>query len=282
MNDLRTAAQQALEAMKRGVPTGKITLHAWDKAMSDLDAALAQQQQAEPTPGKVVAWGIFALSDGEWVLQNPVYLGDEFGKENAEFERSTYSGPQPLEVRPLCVAPLKSEPAQGQANPPGCDHCNHPLYAATKCRVCGRVTEPKEQSPRWEGDHNIESPNNACMHKSYCMSLKAEPAQEPVDVGLLEYRGNSVAFIHQKMTAYRAGIDAAWDAFRAKGLHPDGKTPLADMIAKYTAPPKLVPLTEEEIEAIAATNLGDYEDGKWFLLFARAIERALEEKNRGG
>ena len=24
----------------------------------------------------------------------------------------------------------------------GCDHCNHPLYAAIKCRVCGRVTEP--------------------------------------------------------------------------------------------------------------------------------------------
>ena len=24
--------------------------------------------------------------------------------------------------------------------PPGCDHCNHPLYAATRCRVCGRVT----------------------------------------------------------------------------------------------------------------------------------------------
>ena len=23
----------------------------------------------------------------------------------------------------------------------GCDHCNHPLYAATRCRVCGRVTE---------------------------------------------------------------------------------------------------------------------------------------------
>ena len=61
---------------------------------------------------------------------------------------------------------------------------------------------------------------------------------EPVDVGLLEYRGNSVAFIHQKMTAYRTGIDAAWDAFKAKGLHPDGKTSLADMIAKYTAPPQ--------------------------------------------
>jgi hypothetical protein len=22
----------------------------------------------------------------------------------------------------------------------GCDHCNQPLYAAIKCRVCGRVT----------------------------------------------------------------------------------------------------------------------------------------------
>ena len=31
-----------------------------------------------------------------------------------------------------------------QAKPQGCDHCNHPLYAATKCRVCGRVTEQAE------------------------------------------------------------------------------------------------------------------------------------------
>ena len=37
-------------------------------------------------------------------------------------------------------AALKAALAQQQANPPGCDHCNHPLYAATKCRVCGRVT----------------------------------------------------------------------------------------------------------------------------------------------
>ena len=27
----------------------------------------------------------------------------------------------------------------------GCDHCNHPLYAAVKCRVCGRVTEPAQE-----------------------------------------------------------------------------------------------------------------------------------------
>ena len=24
----------------------------------------------------------------------------------------------------------------------GCDHCNHPLHAGIKCRVCGRVTQP--------------------------------------------------------------------------------------------------------------------------------------------
>lgn len=27
----------------------------------------------------------------------------------------------------------------------GCDHCNQPLYAAIKCRVCGRVTEPVQE-----------------------------------------------------------------------------------------------------------------------------------------
>ena len=29
----------------------------------------------------------------------------------------------------------------------GCDHCNHPMYAAIKCRMCGRVTEPAEEPP---------------------------------------------------------------------------------------------------------------------------------------
>ena len=94
---------------------------------------------------------------------------------------------------------------------------------------------------------------------------------EPVDVGLLEYRGNSVAFIHQKMTAYRAGIDVAWDAFRAKGLHPDGKTSLADMIAKYTAPPQRKPLTEEEIyRATGHCGVSKYTA----VNITRAVERA--------
>ena len=42
------------------------------------------------------------------------------------------------------ISRLEAALAQQQANPPGCDHCNHPLYAATRCRVCGRVTEQAE------------------------------------------------------------------------------------------------------------------------------------------
>ena len=42
------------------------------------------------------------------------------------------------------ISRLEAALAQEQATPPGCDHCNHPLYAATKCRVCGRVTEQAE------------------------------------------------------------------------------------------------------------------------------------------
>ena len=42
------------------------------------------------------------------------------------------------------IKALRAALAQQQAEPPGCDHCNHPLYAATRCRVCGRVTEQAE------------------------------------------------------------------------------------------------------------------------------------------
>ena len=93
------------------------------------------------------------------------------------------------------------------------------------------------------------------------LAQQDEPVQEPVDVALLEYRGNSVAFIHQKMTAYRTGIDAAWDAFEAKGLHPDGKTSLADMIAKYTAPPQRKPQTIDEAMQQPRAMAQAYENG---------------------
>jgi hypothetical protein len=36
----------------------------------------------------------------------------------------------------------------------GCDHCNHPLYAAIKCHACGRVTEQEQKPAAWiQPDH---------------------------------------------------------------------------------------------------------------------------------
>ena len=95
MTDLRTAAQQALEALERA---DKISGYANNKkVITALKAALAQQ--AEPT----------------WVCPDS--------------PEHRYAKPGHCEN---CGKTLVQEQ--------GCDHCNHPLYAATKCRVCGRVT----------------------------------------------------------------------------------------------------------------------------------------------
>ena len=59
----------------------------------------------------------------------------------------------------LAIAALERALAQQQPNPPGCDHCNHPLYAATRCRVCGRVTEQAEpvEPVAWLAPRNVDS-----------------------------------------------------------------------------------------------------------------------------
>jgi hypothetical protein len=93
----RATALQALAAMDKTLRF----MHDEDyvklnHAIDTFKAALAQQEQ-EP-----VAWGLFAKTDGQWVLQHPVFVG-ECGKANAERERASYSGPTPLEVRPLGV-----------------------------------------------------------------------------------------------------------------------------------------------------------------------------------
>ena len=60
------------------------------------------------------------------------------------------------------VGRLEAALAQEQAEPLGCEHCNHPLYAATKCRVCGRVTEPRCQYPNCIGGQNGTVCNSWC------------------------------------------------------------------------------------------------------------------------
>ena len=69
MTHLREAAQQALEAMRCGVPTGKITLYAWDKAVSALRAALAQQGRPHNPPPTVPSAGAGTTS-APWQKSN--------------------------------------------------------------------------------------------------------------------------------------------------------------------------------------------------------------------
>ena len=60
--------------------------------------------------------------------------------EALEFFRDTAICAADTDTANDAATALRAALAQ-QAKPQGCDHCNHPLYAATKCRVCGRVTE---------------------------------------------------------------------------------------------------------------------------------------------
>lgn len=45
----------------------------------------------------------------------------------------------PKEIREKAHRLLKHYPLGDYQE--GCDHCRHPLYAAIKCKQCGRVTE---------------------------------------------------------------------------------------------------------------------------------------------
>ena len=76
-------------------------------------------------------------------------LGYDSAKSEADQYHAAMAGYKPqrhaqmdADVQQIAaaIATLRAAQAQEQANPPGCDHSNHPLYAATKCRVCGRVT----------------------------------------------------------------------------------------------------------------------------------------------
>ncbi|HSG20819.1 MAG TPA: hypothetical protein VLA31_08630, partial [Burkholderiaceae bacterium] len=78
--------------------------------------ALAKARKAEPTP-----------------LEDVVTHGSAWSKNGKRID-------------PMSVY---AEPVQD-----GCDHCNHPLYAAVKCRVCGRVTEPAEPVAYWNEDES--------------------------------------------------------------------------------------------------------------------------------
>lgn len=101
------------------------------------------------------------------------------------------------------------------------------------------------------------------IHEEPCNCDKCEgtgifQAGRVVDVGLLEYRGNSVSYIHSKMTVYGSAIDAAWAALKTAGVKPDGHTSIADGIARLAAHPS--PVAEEAKDAARYRWLREHRD----------------------
>ena len=252
----RATVEQALKALEGAAECVQQNYlpdkcgHDWDEQIIALRAALAQQ--AEPVAGKVVAWGVFANIDGEWQLQHPVFAGDEQGKVNAEFERASYSGPQPLEVRPLGVVtataqqaePVQDEPVHDRhgACPTHCCPIHGCKYMHDDCPVVSGAVKP------------VYPRNNGCES-----CAEDALAQEPV------------AYIHRQGNHWEVS---------ERHLDSDEKSRGWTEEPLYTAPPqrKLVPLTEEEIyHATGNCGVSKYTA----INIARAIEDASWEKNNG-
>lgn len=104
MSDLRTAANQMLEALEGGADSWQLV----GPAIDALKEALAEPQ--EPVAK--------CIDD---------ICSEHLGRVEA------------LDHLPRGTL-LYAAPPQRPAKPQGCDHCNHPLYAAVKCKVCGRAT----------------------------------------------------------------------------------------------------------------------------------------------
>lgn len=107
MTTLREAAQQALEAMRCAVPTGKITLYAWDKAMADLDAALAQQAE----PAQEPAFHGFMSADGTRV---DVCFTPSAPRTDGTYATAYYTAPP--QRKPLTEEQIKACEKQAMVN----------------------------------------------------------------------------------------------------------------------------------------------------------------------
>ena len=168
---------------------------------------------------------------------------------------------------------LRAALAQQQANPPGCDHCNHPLYAATKCRVCGRVTEWAEpvepvawvytgikQDGTEHGPHLVWKPEYmdamSASKGAKATPLYTAPPQQAEPNAEYE-RG----FIDGMQKQAQSSVDRAVNR----------------MAEPVQEPPQRKPLTQEQLYALYDEHATHQEEGPamsgWFD-FARAVERA--------
>ena len=116
----------------------------------------------------------------------------------------------PYVVRDALREALAEQPAQG------CDHCNHALYAGTKCKNCGRVTE----QAAIKRDLTPEQP------------AQQEPvALEEYDAGLLnDFGGGNVEWWQDYI---RAELGRAYEHYQSQMAAPQ--------------PAQRKPLTDEQI-----------------------------------
>ncbi len=249
IKQIEAAAQQALDDLKDLHANHNITLAG---TISRLEAALAQ----EPTPPPEARTEAekTAYAAGWWD-------GLRKAQEQAE----------PVATMTECEACFTPDVCQLRGT---CDH-----YAASQLRVAAQPKPPAEPvlqtcNCRWDGDVQVQQ---CTLHEAHIDAIhewaeraktaerklaalaqeQAEPAQEPV------------AWV--RLEAWKSGKDWPDDCFTA--LPAEGLTPL------YTAPPKLVPLTEEEIVRIRMSlphfvPSPDQHPYEWAIRYARAIDRA--------
>jgi hypothetical protein len=56
------------------------------------------------------------------------------------------------------------------------DYTSQVAYTRALEAYCDSLAQPtQEPVEEWQGQSNIESPHNACQHRSYCKQLKENP-----------------------------------------------------------------------------------------------------------
>ena len=239
MTDLRTAAQQALEAYDQHEPLAVV--------MGDLRFALRA-----------------ALAEPDW---QDLYLKE---KQRADMWRDKYESVAGAEQRihPL-AEPVQCEPQY--ANEDGwCEWvCPKPVGYLMQCCDCGLIHEVESRVAKYEPlpSEMFEVVDDPDLQAQWRMKRRDDisPKQAP------QRPAEPVAWRFEARH-----IDSAWAAaVTLKHPGPEGVY-MRNVVPLYTAPPQRKPLTEGEISNIWDGHVVPVfgKNGINPIVFARAIERA--------